>query len=115
MAWTRIALAPVLALVLVPACNCADAPAGRPDSGGDPVPAECIVDGNCTLGEICVAGVCQDAPPPLPIEDAGEGAEGEGEGEGEPGEDAGPPPIGRLRALPSNPLEFGAVRVGVAV
>jgi hypothetical protein len=75
----------------------------------EPPASECVLDGDCPLGQLCTDGRCAGNGTPS---DAGPGDAGPSDAG--PG-DAGPPVLGILSALPEPDVEFGATRLGVPV
>jgi hypothetical protein len=94
-----VAAALALACAL-PACGgCSEPPA--------PPGVDCVLDGDCPLGQLCEAGACQAAPEG----DAGPRDGGPGDG----GDDGGVELSGILVVLPEANVDFGATRLGVPV
>ncbi len=74
----------------------------------EPPASDCVLDGDCPLGQLCTDGLCVGGGNPS---DAGPSDAGPDDA----GSDAGPPVLGVLSALPEDNIEFGATRIGVAV
>ncbi|MBI1944391.1 MAG: choice-of-anchor D domain-containing protein [Deltaproteobacteria bacterium] len=98
---TCTALVLVATSSLVGCDGCAETP--------EPPASECVLDGDCPLGQLCTDGMCAGNGTPS---DAGPGDAGPSDAG--PG-DAGPPVLGILSALPEPDVEFGATRLGVPV
>lgn len=103
----RARLLPFLALTAAAAlgASACDGCAEPPDTPA----GECVLDGDCALGQVCTDGACVATGVPT---DAGPGDAGPDDAGPE---DAGPEILGILTALPEPDVEFGATRIGVAV